>query len=197
MSDWLDLPPANENEVIAAEVNDSVTGAKVGLRKALPDKLSPEGANMVLALRSLSGQQRLLIRALIGAGGALKPALRALRDQFVTVSEHTARSWMREPRFQRALAMSREFAAKQAGVDPASLILKTAAIIEDAMTPRQTYDEDGRPLTDPEMNHNAALRGIELMAKVHGMTREADTTRVTLEIVNIANRDEIDVVAEQ
>jgi hypothetical protein len=199
LADWLDIPPESEGDIVAAELADEVTSPQRALRKPVPSRLSDEGTALVIALRSLTGKQRVFLRALIDSAGVFAVAIRRCKDQLYDVSEHTARGWMRETKFLRALQLARKNAAANAGLDPDSVMLRVARVVDEAMVPREKHDREGNPVGDPEMDYNAALRGLELAAKVHGMTREADTARVTLEIVNIANREEIDarVVSEQ
>lgn len=192
--DWLDLP---DGKALVREALLDDTSPPTKFVK-LPVGVDEEYVNTVKLLRRLRPKQRTYIRALMQAKGRNPEALKIMADAFIQVDASTISRWYRNPDFARAVDLMKKQALRLAGIDPVGLMLRAGEVIEHAMTPRHVLDREGKPTGVTEVDGNTALRGIEWLGKVHKMTQESEATRVTLEIVNLANRDDvIDVTPEK
>ena len=192
--DWLTLPATNPDEAVIEALFDEVSTPD---RKAVaPLDLPPKQGNLVAALRKLSPAQRVYIRAFLEGGATKGGAKRVLRDWnklHVLPNDSTVSRWQNNEKYLTAMSLLRNHYAGLAGLDKDSVLIKVGQVIEDAMTPKPILHE-GRPTGFFEYEGNTALRGLEFAGKVNRMIGGEDgTTRVTLNIVNIANRETPDV----
>jgi hypothetical protein len=190
--DWLALPKSGQElflEALGDDVSPAIPDAK------LPANVDPEYAAVIRAYRQLSPKQRIYCRCLVQNYGRHSRAQRAMRDEhFISINPSTYSRWHRDPRFVRAVELTKKQCLAYAEVDPTSLMLRTAEVIDQAMEPEEIFDKEGR-IVGHKVDRQSALRGIEWLGKVHKMGGDDGSNRTTLNlIVNLATRDDTPVL---
>ena len=200
MKDWLAIPVkkgVDQDKLLAQALNDGDrTVSQVPAK--IPDGVDPDYAEAIRLLRSMRLNQRAYLKALMLSGGRRTMALRMLKqDMLLSIDAATASRWHKTTKFVRAVDLVKKLLLKTADLDPVSLQLRAGEVIDNAMSPQPVFDRQGN-MVGESIDHNAAMRGIEWLGKVHRMTEDNTQARVTLEFVNIADRGEtIDVTPEQ
>lgn len=194
--DWLDLPVAVDQEaLLRQELSEDLRGSE--LNPVAPEGVDPEYAEAIKLVRSLRPRQRTYIRAYMASNGKRAAAIRKLEDAFVEVDKATVSRWHKSPKFTRALELVRKLLLRSADIDPVSLMLRAGEVIEHSLTPQPRFSREGHEVGS-EIDANSAMRGIEWLGKVHRMTEDDKSVRVTFEMVNIADRDDaIDVTPDK
>lgn len=200
MKDWLALPvkkTVDQDKLLQAALNAGDVGVS-RTPTVIPDGVDPDYAEAIKILRSMRLNQRAYIKALLLSGGRRTMALRMLReDMLLKIDPATVSRWHKNTKFVRCVELTKRLLLKTSDLDPVSLQLRAGEVIDDAMTPQPVFDRQGN-VVGQSIDHNAAMRGIEWLGKVHRMTDEDKSARVTLEFVNIADRGEtIDVTPEK
>lgn len=187
--DWLALPKSGQ-ELFLEALGDDTSNPVRDLK--LPDTVNPEYAAVIRAYRKLRPQQRMYCKALIRCNGRRTKALRMLREeQFVVIDPSTVSRWHKDPRFVRAVELTKKQCLEYAEIDPASLMLRAGEIVDDAMEPQPIVNKKGE-VVGYDTDRQSALRGIEWLGKVHKMGGDENTNRTTLNlIVNLATREEL------
>lgn len=184
--DWLALEKPPEQHPVMAALYDDVTPAMRDPDIEAP-KVEPKHVQTLRALRQLKPQTRTFIRAYLACNCNGAAARRMLNQTqgWAPDSSQVSR-WMRwDDNFRIALAGLKANLLELAGVDPESLVLRTNAIVEDALTPVPILHH-GEDTGFREVDRANALRGIENMAKWAGMGREEKhTTRVVVTVVKL------------
>lgn len=198
--DWLTLPATNPDEAVIEALFDEVSSPD---RKAVaPLDLPPKQGNLVAALRKLSPAQRVYMRAFLEGGVTRGGAQRVLREwnkSHMVPTSQTVSNWQRNEKYLAALSLLRSHYAEMAGLDKDSVLIKVGRVLDDALEPRPVFRDNSEGGQDvvtytEEINGNVAMRALEFAGKVNRMIGGEDgTTRVTLNIVNIANRETPDV----
>lgn len=205
--DWLSLEPVDPNMAVAEALLDETSP---------PDKhaVAPAGlpttqANLIRALRVLSPRQRVYVRAFLEGGATKRGAKRVLREwhkAHLIPNDATVHRWQHDDRYVQTLNLLTKHYASVAGLDRDSVLIKVGRVLEDALEPKAVYRDNsdgGREVVTytEEIDGNVAMRALEFAGKVNKMIgADEHGTRVTLQIVNIANRDSPDVekvVSEQ
>ena len=197
--DWLDvLDPRQVEEIVHREMMDETSTALRNKSRALPAGLPKAEESLVAALRALQPRQRLYLRAYLQAACSRASASRLLRQSNVEVPGPSVISrWFVNPHFFTALELLKKRYLATAGLDPSSVMLKAGKIYDVAMAP-QPILYMGEPTGYEEVDLTNAMRAVEFAGKVNRMTTGDDgSTRVTLNIVNIADKELRDVVSEQ
>lgn len=186
--DWLALPKSGQ-ELLVEALGDDTSGSQPNF--PLPANVDPDYAAAIRAFRGLRPQQRIYCKCLIQSYGRRQTALRMLaNDHFIQVQPSTIWRWHKDPRFVRAVELVKKQCMKMADIDPSSLMLRAAEVIDGAMEPEEIFDKEGR-IIGHKVDRQSALRGIEWLGKVHKMGGEDGSNRTTLNlIVNLATRDE-------
>lgn len=207
--DWLDteaedawlgpMAPEQVREVVKAAVFDDVTHRQLNAKP--PAGLPALEGRLVAAMRSLRPVQRIYLRAYIQAGCNRSAATRALNKRGIDLPDSSAVTrWFGRPDFKLALDLMKKLYLDTAGLDPDSVMLKAGRIHDEAMTPKPILYM-GEPTGFEEIDLSSAMRSVEFLGKVHKMTTGDEAgTRVTLHVVNIADRQVRDadaVVSEQ
>jgi hypothetical protein len=198
--DWLDIEPPDPNlavvEALLDEFSPPVRDAEA------PSNLPAAQGNLVRALRRITSRQRLYIRAFMEGGSTKRGAKRVLREwgkAHLIPNDATVHRWQHDDRYLSVLAMLRTHYANLAGLDRESVLIKVGRVLEDALEPKAVYRDNsdgGREVVTytEEIDGNVAMRALEFAGKVNKMIGDSsDGTRVTLNIVNIANRETPDV----
>ena len=198
--DWLTIPATNPDEAVIEALFDEVSTPD---RKAVaPLDLPPKQGNLVAALRKLSPAQRVYIRAFLEGGvtrGGAKRMLREWNKSHMVPSDSQIGNWQRNEKYLAALSLLRSHYAEMAGLDKDSVLIKVGRVLDDALEPRPVFRDNSEGGQDvvtytEEINGNVAMRALEFAGKVNRMIGGDDaSTRVTLNIVNIANRETPDV----
>lgn len=201
MNDWLDIPAAvrktvDQDKLLQKALNEG--DRSVDRMPVVPAGVDPDYAEAIKILRTMRLNQRAYIKALLLSGGRRVMALRMLReDMLLTIDPSTVSRWHKNTKFVRCVELVKKLLLKTSDLDPVSLQLRAGEVIDDAMTRQPVFDRQGN-VAGYSIDHNAAMRGIEWLGKVHRMTDEDKAARVTLEFVNIADRGEtIDVTPEK
>ena len=194
MTDWLELP--DPDEAVLDALLDEGSLPQVGAMP--PAELPAAQGAVVAALRRLSWRQRLYLRAFLEGGATKRGAKRVMRDwgkaQHIP-SDRTLATWPHVHAYAEALTLLKRHFSANAGLDRDSVIIKTGQVLEDAMTPKPILHQ-GVPTGFYEYEGNVAMRALEFAGKVNRMIGGDDaSTRVTLNIVNIANRETPDVTS--
>lgn len=197
MDDWLDIEPADpDTEIAKALISTATPTAGEPVDQTLPEKAKA----LILALRVLKPRQRMWLRTYVYAGGNKTRAQKILeRRGDRPPDRHTILTWERQPQYAHALELLRHHAASNAGLDEQSLLIRAGIVLDDALTPKPVVDRDGFLTGEETIDGQVAMRAIEWMGKVRGMVKDDTGARTTLVVVNMADRDVIDVtpVAEQ
>ena len=200
MTDWLELP--DPDEAVLDALLDEGSLPQVGAMP--PAELPAAQGAVVAALRRLSWRQRLYLRAFLEGGATKRGAKRVMRDwgkaQHIP-SDRTLATWPHVHAYAEALTLLKRHFSANAGLDRDSVIIKVGRVLEDALEPKPVYrdnSEGGRDVVTytEEIDGNVAMRALEFAGKVNRMIGGDDaSTRVTLNIVNIANRETPDVTS--
>ena len=194
---WLgDMAPEQVREIVTQAVFDDSTPKQKDARP--PAGLPVREAKLVAALRSLRPIQRTYLRAYIQAGCNRSAATRALNKRGIGLPDlSVVTRWFQREDFLRALDLMKKVYMDSAGLDPTSVILKAGKIHDDAMTP-QPILYMGEDTGFQQVDLSSAMRAVEFLGKVHKLTNGDDGgARVTLNLVNIADRQVRDVVSDQ
>ena len=197
--DWLEMPPLAAEEV-ATIVHEAVMD-DVTLRDknaVAPAGLPPLEARLVQALRRLRPIERTYLRAYVKSGCNRSAATKAFNRRGIALPDSTSVArWFQKPAFKTALDAMKKVYLDTAGLDPQSVMLKAGKVYEKAMDPQPVLHQ-GEDTGFREVDLGNAMRAIEFMGRVNKMTTgDENGARVTLHIVNIADREQRDVVSEQ
>lgn len=198
--EWLEeLAPAQVLEVVTAAVFDDASKRDANAKP--PPGMPANEGRLVAAMRSIRPVQRTYLRAYIAGGCNRSSATRALKARGYSMPDASVVSrWFQREDFLRALDLMKKVYMDSAGLDPTSVMLKAGKVHDEAMTP-QPILYMGEPTGFHEVDLSNAMRSIEFLGKVHKMTSGDEAgTRVTLHVVNIADkqlRDVERVVSEQ
>jgi hypothetical protein len=198
--DWLALEPPDPNMAVVEALFDEVSppAKKVELPVGIPER----HGELILALRRLSPRQRIYIRAFMEGGSTKRGAKRVLREwgkAHLIPNDSTVHHWQHNDKYLTSVALLKRHYADLAGLDRDSVLIKVGRVLEDALEPKAVYRDNsdgGREVVTytEEIDGNIAMRALEFAGKVNKMIgNDETTTRVTLNIVNIANRDTPDV----
>jgi hypothetical protein len=187
----LALPPPEKTgpELLAEALGDETSSPMA--HYPLPANIDPEYAATIRAFRALRPLQRRYCKALIQCYGKRRPALQWLLDnEMLSIDPATVSRWHKDPRFVLAVTLTKKQCLKMADIDPQSLMLRAAEVIDGAMEPQPIMDKHGN-VVGHDVDRASALRGIEWIGKVHRMTEDTSSNRTTLEIVvNLATREQ-------
>lgn len=198
--DWLGpMAPEQVREVVKAAVFDDTSPRKMGIKP--PAGMPALEGRLVAAMRALKPVQRTYLRAYIQAGCNRSAATRAINKRGIDLPDaSTVTRWFSHPTFKLALDLMKKLYLDTAGLDPDSVMLKAGRIHDEAMTP-QPILYMGEHTGFEQVDLSSAMRAVEFLGKVHKMTTGDEAgTRVTLHVVNIADRQVRDadaVVSEQ
>lgn len=205
--DWLDIAPDPNMAVVEALFDDISVQDK---KAQPPEGLPPTQGQLVAALRRLRPRQRTYIRAFMEGGSTKLGAKRVLREWgkgHLIPNDATVHHWQHDARYLETLNLLRKHYVELAGLDRDSVLIKVGRVLDDALEPKPVFRDNSEGGQDvvtytEEINGNVAMRAIEFVGKVNKMIGDNDaSTRVTLNIVNIANREtpdiESSVVSEQ
>jgi hypothetical protein len=206
--DWLSLEPPDPNMAVVEALFDEITPPAKQL--PVPEGLPEQQGNLIRALRRLTPRQRVYIRAFMEGGSTKRGAKRVLREwgkAHLIPNDSTVHHWQHDDRYLASMNLLKKHYADMAGLDRDSVLIKVGRVLEDALEPKPVYRDDGeggREVVNytEEIDGNIAMRALEFAGKVNKMIGDStDGTRVTLNIVNIANREtpdvETKVVSEQ
>lgn len=198
-----DLTPKStgDGDAFSAILYDDCTpGLKGGHQLPIPAGTDPKLVKYIHAARRLMPKQRMFIRALVQSGRNVRAALSLYNARAVTqLSFGQVMSWMRTPEYMEVLRAAQDHFLNLAGIDPKDQLLKAVKVFDEAMTPAPILHK-GKHTGYFEQDRANALRALEHVGRLTGATKEADTTRVTVQIVNLSSREEekpAEVVAEQ
>lgn len=195
-----DLTPksSGEGDAFSAILYDDCTPALRGdVQLPIPTGTNQKLVKHIHAARRLMPRQRTFIRALIQSGRNVKAALSLHNARAVTpLTFGQVMGWMRTPEYLEVLRAAQEHFLDLAGIDPKDQLFKAVKVFDEAMTPAPILFK-GKHTGYFEQDRANALRALEHVGRLTGATKEADTTRVTVQIVNLSSREEDKVVAEQ
>lgn len=207
--DWLDtdtedawlgpMAPEQVTEVVKAAVFDDASPREKDAKP--PAGLPALEGRLVAAMRAVTPVQRAYLRAYIQCGCNRPAATRSISKRGISLPDGSVITrWFQRPDFKLALDLMKKLYLDTAGLDPDSVLLKAGRIHDEAMTPKPILYM-GEPTGFEEMDLSSAMRSVEFLGKVHKMTTGDEAgTRVTLHVVNIADRQVRDadaVVSEQ
>jgi hypothetical protein len=201
-AEWLSLqaPPAGD------DLTPKSDGAGDAFSAVLYDDCSPRlpggvelpvpvGTNakylkVIHAARRLMPRQRTFIRALIQSNRNVRLALNLYNArQHTKLSFGQVMSWMRTPEYMEVLNAAQEHFLDLAGIDPKAQLFRAVKVFDEAMTPAPILYK-GSHTGFFEQDRANGLRALEHIGRLTGATKEADTTRVTVQIVNLSSRAE-------
>lgn len=198
---WLEAPPQpftpeQARAAVHAAAMDDASEARRDV--AVPEGLPAAEARLVRALRALRPIQRIYLRAYIQHGCNRSAATRVVNNRGVALPNGSSITrWFTRPEFKVALDGLKKLYLDTAGLDPQSVILKAGQVYETAMDPQPILHQ-GEDTGFREVDLGNAMRAVEFMGRVNKMTTgDENGARVTLHIVNIADREVRDVVSEQ
>lgn len=210
-SEWLQYQPPAGGDIVSPGKADASAGEAVdafiealnteGAARHLNTDVVPAGTSPVLtqqiiAMRQLPWKQRVFIRCLLQTAGSIRESLKLYNARFqVKLTYNLAQGWMRKSTFQACYASAREHVLSTAGLDPQGVLLKSQRVFEDAMTPAPILFK-GQHTGYFEQDRANAMRAIEFQGRANGMLKEAETSRVTVQIVNLSSRKEAEADAE-
>lgn len=204
-AEWLSLqPPASGDDLTPRDpgddafnqiLNDDCTPAvRSTVQLPVPAGTDPKRAAVIHAARRLMPRQRLFIRAMIQSGRNTRQALALYNArQEVKLSHGQVTSWARIPDYLAVLSAAQEHFLNLAGIDPQAQLFKTMKVFDEAMTPAPILHK-GKHTGYFEQDRASAMRALEHVGRLTGATKEADTARVTVQIVNLSSRKEDQVV---
>lgn len=201
-AEWLSLqPPASGDDLTPKSTGDGDAFSAILYDDCTPalrgghELPIPVGTNQKLikyihAARRLMPRQRVFIRALIQSGRNVRVALNLYNARAVTkLSFGQVMSWMRTPEYMDVLRAAQEHFLDLAGIDPKDQLFKAVKVFDEAMMPAPILFK-GKHTGFYEQDRANALRALEHVGRLTGATKEADTTRVTVQIVNLSSRAE-------
>lgn len=197
-----DLTPKSpgDGDAFSAILYDDCTPRVPGnVELPIPAGTNAKYIRVIHAARRLMPKQRVFIRALVQSARNVRTALNLYNARNVTpLSFGQVMSWMRTPAYLEVLKAAQEHFLDLAGIDPKDQLFKTVKVFDEAMTPVPILFK-GKPTGYYEQDRANAMRALEHVGRLTGATKEADTTRVTVQIVNLSSRaeDKPEVVAEQ
>lgn len=207
-ADWLnlqapgagdDLTPksSGDGDAFSAILYDDCTPRLQGdVQLPIPAGTNPKYVKVIHAARQLMPRQRKFIRALIQSARNVRVALNLYNARTdAKLSFGQVMSWMRTPAYLEVLKAAQEHFLDLAGIDPKDQLFKAVKVFDEAMTPVPILHK-GKHTGFFEQDRASALRALEHVGRLTGATKEADTTRVTVQIVNLSSREEEKVVAE-
>lgn len=208
-AEWLSLqapnsgddltPKADGNgDALSAILYDDCTPAlRKGIELPVPPGTNPKYVKVIHAARRLMPRQRTFIRAMIQSGRNTRRALDLYNSRQPTkITFGQVMGWIRLPEYLEVLKAAQEHFLSLSGIDPQDQLFKTVKVFDEAMTPTPILYK-GRHTGYFEQDRANALRALEHVGRLTGATKESDTTRVTVQIVNLSSRAEDKVVAEQ
>lgn len=193
--DWMDAPPTRA-EQRAQKIDEEqlawlLDDPKLPVTKevAAARVRDPEYAELARVTRKFSSRQQQFLKAMVANQMVPTRAIRAVQNATgVPVCWKSVSRWTKLPAFRSALEKYAKLALQMSGVEsPASILLRTNAIVEDALTPvarfhdgRQLRHDDGTPAM--EVDRSSALKGLDLLARSQGLLNksETQTSRVTV-----------------
>jgi hypothetical protein len=198
--DWLELEPPDPNMAVVEALFDEITPPAKPV--VLPEGIPERQGELIRALRRLTPRQRVYIRAFMEGGSTKRGAKRVLREwgkAHLIPNDATVHRWQHDDRYLTSVSLLKRHYAELAGLDRDSVLIKVGRVLEDALEPKPVYRDNsdgGQEVVTytEEINGNVAMRALEFAGKVNKMIgSDEGTTRVTLNIVNIANRETPDV----
>lgn len=205
--DWLSCQPPPGGDLVSP--GPSETGVDLFM-DALNEESTPRGfrseivpvgtsdvlRRQIITMRYLQPKQRVFIRCLLQTAGSVKEALKIFNARFTEpMSFGSAMKWMRKPEFKSAYAAAKEHVLGVAGLDPQGVMLKSQRVYEEAMTPSPILYK-GRHTGFFEQDRANAMRAVEFQGRANGMLKDAETSRVTVQIVNLSSRKEAEAEAK-
>lgn len=181
--DWLGEP---EQHPVLKALYDDVTPADFRKVDIVPEQLPAEQRKTLRALRRIRPVERAWIRAYLACNCNAQAASRSLKArQGWSLSPPRAYRLMRhDDDFRTALQGLQSDLMGLAGIDPVGILLRTNAVVEDAMTPAPILHQ-GEDTGYREVDRANALRGLEAMAKWQGMGAEKVSARVVVNVVRL------------
>lgn len=201
-AEWLSLqPPGSGDDVspkavdttdaFSAILYDDCTPAIRGdVQLPIPAGTNQKYVNVIHAARRLMPRQRKFIRAMVQSARSVRRALdlyNARTDAKLSFGQ--VMGWMRLPAYVEVLKAAQEYFLDLAGVDPKDQLLKAVKVFDEAMAPVPILHK-GKHTGFFEQDRANAMRALEHVGRLTGATREADTARVTVQIVNLSSRAE-------
>lgn len=201
---WLDPPEElseeEVREIVRNAVLDESPSRKPHKYPAVPAGVPATERKLIESLRAITPLQRSYLRAYIQAGCTHAAAERLLRAAGRRTPERgSPYRWFAQPRFRLAFENMRRYYLDATALDPATVMLRANKVYEEAMTPRPLF-HDGKVIGETAPDLTNAMRSIEFAGKVNRMTTgDEQNARVTLNIVNLADRQarDVEVVDEQ
>lgn len=203
--DWLQLQPPPEGDFLGPiradkKAESATTFLDVMRDDATPREVHPDipaavdtkMVSAILAAKRLLPRQRTFIRAMIQEGGNISQALKLFNARSpVKLDPYVPSRWMKNQDFKLVYQTAvREF-LDFAGIDPAGVLLRVVKTVDDAMKPVPILHQ-GKHTGYYEQDRTTVMRGAEFLGKVNKMLAADDSsTRVTLNIVNLATREEM------
>lgn len=201
-ADWLnlqapaagdDLTPksSGDGDAFSAVLYDDCTPQLRGdVQLPVPAGTDPKYVKVIHAARRLMPRQRKFIRALIQSARNVRVALNLYNARTdAKLSFGQVMSWQRLPEYMEVLKAAQEYFLDLAGIDPKDQLFKAVKVFDEAMTPAPILHK-GVHTGYYEQDRANALRALEHVGRLTGATKEADTTRVTVQIVNLSSREE-------
>jgi hypothetical protein len=210
-ADWLSLQPPTsgddltpkspgDGDAFSAILYDDCTPRVPGnIELPVPAGTNSKYVKVIHAARRLMPKQRVFIRAMIQSARNVRTALNLYNARNAApLSFGQVMSWMRTPEYLEVLKAAQEHFLDLAGIDPKDQLFKAVKVFDEAMTPAPILHK-GKHTGYFEQDRANALRALEHVGRLTGATKEADTTRVTVQIVNLSSRaeDKPGVVTEQ
>lgn len=189
----MDLPVVKSGqELLVAALGDETSPRDKNYE--VPANVDKDYAATIRALYALRPVQRAYCKALIESRGRQSRAYEILQDKMYSVDRTAVWRWHKKPDFVRAVELVKKQCLRMADADPTSLMLKASEVIDGALEPHPIMDKHGN-VVGHDVDHAAAMRGIEWLGKVHRMTEETQSNRMVLELkVNLATREDVDPV---
>jgi hypothetical protein len=201
-SEWLSLQPPAEGDNLtpnatgeadpftAVLYDDCTPRVPGGVELPVPVGANPKHLKAIHAARRLMPRQRVFIRALIQSNRNVQLALKLYNGRSVTkLSFGQVMSWMRIPEYLEVLNAAQEHFLDLAGIDPKAQLFRAVKVFDEAMTPAPILYK-GAHTGYFEQDRANGMRALEHIGRLTGATKEADTTRVTVQIVNLSSRAE-------
>lgn len=194
--DWLETPEDTQRSLVEDVLFDDTSPRDK--TAVAPESLGGLYAKTYVALRGLRPQQRTFLRAYVQAGCNRSYATRLLKSRGLEMpNPGTVSRWFQEPSFRVALDGMKKMYMDTMGLDPGGTLMKAGRVYEEAMTPQPILHQ-GADTGYREVDLTNAMRAVEFLGRVNKLTTgDESSQRVTLQIINIADREQRDVVSEQ
>jgi len=160
---------------------------------------NPRRRELVTALFALTWKQRAYMDALHDHQFDDRAARKVLAEKSCNVSRAEVQRWRTEAAYRRAIQLMQGIAADDAGLSRAAVLAKMAKLADDTrriVTRRDANDN----VIDGPVDGPTARGVLKDMAQALGVLDMQDKNRVTVQIINMSNRDADlahNVVAEQ